>query len=254
MPGRKRTYATSFGYRTGYGRSTRPVRKRAFRMPRRLGAPGTVLSTRGFRGSYGSSKNERKVSDVDNGTYQVNTTGNFTLLHIPTLGTDFTNRIGRKTVVKSIFVRGRVQLEIDAALTAAVVNSQGARMILFVDLQPNGVVPATTDILKEATFASQINLNNRDRFKILADKNFAFGPFVRVDTATQAILAFNDQIKIFKKYKKCTIETIFNSTNGGTIADITSGAIYMFWIGSAASGTNTDTNAIVTTRCRFVDS
>lgn len=196
---------------------------------------------------------EKKVSDIAVGTVQVNTTGTFSLLHFPNPGTDYTNRIGRKTLAKSIYVRGFVCTEASLALAPAAVPAQEARMILFVDNQPNGAAPAVTDLLNTASPSSQLNLNNRDRFKILKDKLFTFDPFLLSSTATQSYASTNRQCWPLKVYKRCSIETIFNAGTAATIADQNSGAIYMFWIGSNAAGTNTDANAVVSTRVRFID-
>lgn len=221
----------------------------------RRAAMGTMTATRGFAGNYGVTSNERKVQDIAVTTYQVNTTGDFVLIHIPQLGTDYTARIGRKTHVKSVYIRGFIATEPSLQVPAAPISTvtQQARFILFVDSQPNGAEPAVTDLLNTATPASQLNLNNRDRFRIIKDKVYTFGPIKVIDTATQAYAwSTGMQSAGFKCYKKLNLETIFNGTNGGTIADITSGALYMFWIGSAAAGTG-DVNAIVSSRVRFID-
>lgn len=242
------------------GKRSAPSYRRKARNPKRAiprqAQFGTMTATRGFRPNFGNyNKNysryihERKVSDIDTAVYQVNTTGTFTLLHNPPLGTDFTARIGRKTVVRSVYIRGTVQLENAAQLTAQQIPAQQSRMILLVDLQPNGATPIVTDLLKTATPSSQLNLNNRDRFRIIKDKTFVFDSMILTDVLS----AWNRNIYNLKCYKKMKLEVIFNGTNGGNIADINSGALYMFWIGSAAAGTNTDSNAIVSTRVRFDD-
>lgn len=218
---------------------------------------GARYGAQGPRGArfYGRPTAEKKVSDIATATYQVNTTGSFTLLHVPVLGTDYTNRVGRKTMQRSIGIKGRIQTEASNGLPANTsVAAQQARMIIFMDMQPNGAAPAVGDLLNSADPASQLNLNNRDRFRIIRDKMYSFGPYYTVSTATQAQgFVGGNQVATIKLYKKCKIETIFNGTNGGTIADITSGAVYMFWIGSAAAGTNSDCNAVVSTRVRYED-
>lgn len=224
-----------------------------FRAPRRVGVQGVVLATRGFRGGYGKSAAERKVSDIAVATYQVNTTGSFTLLHVPQLGTDYTQRVGRKTLIKSLYIRGRVATETSISLAAVTNGSQMARMIVFLDLQPNGAAPAVTDLLNTAAPESMLNLNNRDRFKIIKDKQWVFDPYVNVTTATQSQYGAPRQTYPLKVFKKCNYEVIFNAVNGGTISDINSGALYMFFIGSSPAGANTDVNAIVGTRIRFTD-
>jgi len=198
---------------------------------------------------------EKKVNDLATTTYQVNTSGSITLLANPQLGSDFNNRIGRKVVLKSVYVRGQVKLDWAGAgglPATAGIAAQMARFILVCDMQPNGAAPAITDILVEATAESQLNLNNRDRFKILSDKTYVFDPVINVQTATQAQLCYNRTIYPVKKFKKIDQEMVFNGVNGGSIADVTSGALYMVWIGTTASGLG-DSNAVVSTRVRYVD-
>lgn len=228
----------------GGGKATHPV------LLRRTYS-GSMVPLRS--GGYRPNRVERKVNDLTTATYQCNTTGSFTLLANPTLGSDFNNRIGRKVLLKSVYVRGRVVTETASAGTEAFVPAQQTRMILFIDMQPNGAAPAVTDLLVEALPSSQLNLNNRDRFKILTDRTYCFDPYyVDSSTATETFASAPNQIYNVKKYKKLNLEMIFNATNGGTIADINSGALYMFWIGSRASGA-TDANAIVSTRVRYAD-
>lgn len=195
---------------------------------------------------------EKKVADITPAAYQVNTTGSITLLAVPTLGSDYTNRVGRKIRITSAYIKGYVYTEASTQSAAVNSTSQAARMMLVCDLQPNGSAPAITDILTTADPSSHLNLNNRDRFLILKDKNFVFDPLYLSTTATQSYATASNQIKFLKVYKKLNMETIFNATNGGSIADITSGALYMVWIGSRAAGA-ADVNAVIATRVRYYD-
>lgn len=214
--------------------------------------PNTTFPTR----NVNTPRPEKKAYDIVSTIYPVNTTGSFTCLHIPQLGTDYTNRVGRKTVAKSLYVRGFMYGEaaLGAAPATVAVGAQQGRMIIFVDSQPT---PATalvpTDLLVSAHPTSQLNLDNRDRFRILKDKCFSFDPYMYSTTATQSLASGSRQIYNIKCYLKLNLETVFNGTNGGTIADITSGALYMFFVGSQAAGTNADADARVSTRVRFID-
>ena len=125
------------------------------------------------------------------------------------------------------------------------------RLILFIDYQPNGVTPIATDLLTNAHPLAHLNANNRDRFKIIKDKTYSFDP-VLFDGTSPYRSSFNRTCADLKNYKKLNLETIFNSTNGGTISDITTGALYMFLIGSVSSGTS-DIDGGVETRVRFDD-
>jgi len=196
---------------------------------------------------------EKKVSDTDTTVQDINTTGDFQLLCAPTPGSDMTNRIGRKIRIKSVYIRGDLRQQAASALSVNVGSYPLlARMIIFVDNQPNGAAPALTDILKEALSSSQLNLNNRDRFKVLCDKQWALDPYLNVDTATQSRGAVGRCIQAIKVYKKLDIETIFNAGTAGTVADINTGALYMLWVGNNAASGN-DGIATVSTRVRFSD-
>lgn len=210
------------------------------------------LARRGYR----SNTIEKKVFDIAPNNYQVNLSGSFTLLCVPVTGADMNARIGRKIQIRSVYLKGYVASEAANGATLASpinVGVQLARLIVFVDYQPNGAVPVVGDLLNSAAVAAHLNLNNRDRFKVLIDKQFTIDPLIYNTTATQAVCSATNQIRAVKKYKKCNIETIFNAVNGGTIADITSGALFMFWIGAQAAGANTDCQAQIGVRVRYTD-
>lgn len=216
--------------------------------PRRTYSGSLVpVSSRGYR----PNPQEKKVFDVDSNNYNVNNTGTVTLLNIPVLGTDMTQRVGRKIINRSIYIRGVLRTNGSLNMTTISQQSQLARMLLVWDTQPNGAAPAVSDILKAASATSQLNINYRDRFKILCDKQYAMGPF-QIDTVNHYGLSSNQQAYGIKKYKKLYLETIFNGTNGGTIGDITTGALWMVWVGTQAAGGDACT-ATVTTRLRFSD-
>ena len=234
-----------------------PTQKRK-KQKRRRAVPGVLripapLATRGFR--FPARPGERKAIDVGVATYNIHTTGSFTLLNGSVQGTDFNNRIGRKIICKSVFIRGWVGAEVATAALAAGSNEslvQQWRMIIFIDMQPNASAPSVTDLLVSADPTSQLNLNNRDRFMVVKDKTFMGQNFGKAFTAATGIMGSDNSARNVKVFKSLNLETIYNSGNAGTIADINSGALYMFWIGTRASGT-TDGNAILSTRVRFID-
>lgn len=209
------------------------------------------MSTRGFRFPL----RESKFFDIAPANYAFNTTGSVACICTPVPGTDYTNRIGRKIVIKSVYIRGQAVLE-------AALNNPGAlndkaqlgRVILLWDMQPNGALPAVTDVLLTADSRSHLNPNNRDRFKVIWDKQWAFGSMYVDTTATQAVSfasgLINAPVKYFKKLRQ---EVIFNAGSAGTVADINSGALILLTIGTQAAGTNTDADLGVGIRVRFDD-
>lgn len=214
---------------------------------RPLGLP----AFRGYRPVGLRRAGEKKLIDIAVATYQVHTTGSFTLLNGCIQGSDYNNRIGRKIFLKSLYIRGYVapQIALSSPIGADATTAQQVRMIIFLDNQPNGATPVVTDLLNTATPSSQLNLNNRDRFKILNDEVFVLNP---ISTAAATFSGLGEVIKEVNIYRRMGVEAIYNAGNAGTVGDINSGALYMFWIGSNATGTN-DANAIVSARVRFLD-
>lgn len=203
-------------------------------------------------GGYRPNAVERKVNDVNIATYNINTTGSVTLLANPAVGANFNDRIGRKITLRSLFLRGKLYIQNSAGTPPAnqFSPSQLARCIIVYDCQPNGVALTLAELLVTADSTAQLNLDNRDRFKILWDKVWTLGP-LQTDASSfiQAVDRANYPIK---KYKKLNLDMIFNGGSTGTVADITTGALYMVWIGDLGVGT-TDCVFRGTTRVRYSD-
>lgn len=228
-----------------------PIRKRARQRAvvaiprRRVAVPSLGLAPARTGGFFGvatrRSREEKKVVDVDPATYVADTTGTVTLLNGTAAGTDFTDRIGRKIVMKSLFIRGLVN-PVDA-----VTNHTLARMIVVYDMQTNGAAPTVTDVLKSATSVSQLNMNNRDRFRVLLDKQFQIGKID--DTATQAAQG-SPTIHQIKKYKRLNLDVLYNGTTAA-VASIATGSVYLITIGNQAAGAGGVFT--LSSRIRFVD-
>ncbi|UAU47041.1 Cap2 [Chicken proventriculitis-associated circular virus 30] len=121
-----------------------------------------------FRGS-----GEIKSLDIASVQYPLNTTGSITCLNLIRAGSSFFNRIGRKISLKSIHIKGNIgQLNV----TRSQIYDY-CRVMLVYDMQTNGSNPSIADIIQDTdqagtsttTSFSSANLNNRDRFRILAD-------------------------------------------------------------------------------------
>jgi len=213
--------------------------------------PYVPLSNRGYR----PNAIEKKVYDVGPTSKACTTTGTVTALFLPTLGSDMQNRVGRKACIEKIFFRGFITLEAASdTLSGCTSESQAARIMLVWDTQPNGSIAAIGDILKDPGNAtqSQLNMDYRDRFKVIWEKNFTFDPLIIPGGAVNASL-MNRTCYFFKKYRKVNLETIFNSTNGGTIADIASGALLLVTVGTVAAGADKNSNLFFSNRIRFSD-
>ena len=155
MAGLKRKYGTS-----------------AFVGRRRLSEKVTGGRPRGFRGGAQFARRallglmEKKVVETASASYACDTTGSVTLVNGMAQGSDFTNRIGRK------YTNVAVQLEGYLGPQDSNVGTTKCRIMLIYDAQPNGALPAITDVLTASTSNAFMNLNNRDRFKVLCDENY----------------------------------------------------------------------------------
>ncbi len=117
------------------------------------------------RGKGYISPPEHKFNDVTLDDAVVSTTGDWAsaILQIPE-GAGEEQRTGRKIVVKSIDWKLRAQLP---ATSVPGQTSDLLRMMVVLDKQANGAVPAVNDYLETADFQSFNNLANSFRFKTL---------------------------------------------------------------------------------------
>lgn len=199
-------------------------------------------------------KQELKAADIPRTTSVFNTTGTgppMLLLSDPINGAELYQRTGRKTYGKSIHVRGWVRPVTTAVQTLL-------RIIIFYDANPNGVAPTIANLLQDSSAAaatsavSEINLTNRQRFKILRDIQWQ-APSFSLAAGVVTNQAFSDttgKFSVNEFIKLKGLETVFNGVNGGTVADIQTGAIFMTLIDDQQ---DTDWNLIWTSRYRYYD-
>jgi len=145
-------------------------------------------------------------------------------------GTDYTNRIGRKLVMKSIYFKGVIA-------PSGVTNPGGdhLRTILLYDKQTNGAAPTPADILTVVDPTSPMNLNNRDRFIVLKDWNHG----IEAATYTAGVLSGGSpRQKPIKVYKSCNYEVIFNNTTNA-VTSIQTGGVFLLTLDSTGTGVET---------------
>lgn len=160
------------------------------------------------------------------------------LLFKPIGGPDDGERIGRKTVIlnymyKIVISNPRSTAGFSTGNDECIV----ARLIFYVDKQPNHATHSSTDLLVSATSLAHYNVDNRSRFRIISDKSYLFSSdsVLRTPGATDYAFVEHKGHLTYKlvEYKEVNIETIFNSGTAGTIADIESGAFYLLCISSS---------------------
>jgi len=214
------------------------------------GVRSAPLASRGFYGANDRLKRalqgieEKKVVDTAAASYAVDTTGSVTAINLCAQGTDFTNRIGRKTTNTAIQVTGMV----GPNSTADNATGIHGKVLVIYDAQPNsaGAVPSMTDLFTASTSDSFMNLNNRDRFRVLATEDFALGPFDNTATVSLA----DNSIRLVNIYKRINMDSIWSGTTAA-IGSVSSGTILLVTIGN--NGSSTGYTARLACRVRFVD-
>lgn len=152
----------------------------------------------------------------------------FNILNAVINGAELYQRTGRKIYMKSLHLRGLFQ-------PTGVSVEGGARLFVIYDSQPNAALPLIAPFLQDSnaaaatTWTSELNLTNRQRFQILRDYQVILGPTTGATTeAVPDPIKNSYNVDFFIKLHG--LESIFNGTNGGTIADITSGSLLLMWV------------------------
>lgn len=245
MYSNKRKYAYSKSTKGKRGAAI-ALRRAAATLRRSYGPPLGPVATRGFYGLWQSrGRNELKTVDVSgtNTTPISTTTGTVSLINGVATGTDYTNRVGRKIILKSLLLRIMFNPVVTGTVDATL--GDNVRLICVLDMQPNGVVISGSDLLlNTGSPTDPLNLNNRDRFKIIWDKMISFPSY---KTTTGSLTTGSPTAKCMKLYKKMSQEVIFNGT-GSTIGSIQTGALYLFQLCQGGF-----TQSTFSTRVRFID-
>lgn len=176
------------------------------------------------------SQKELKAFDLANTGLVGNTVAgppNFQYLNAMINGAELYQRVGRKVYMKSLHIRGFL------FPNGAVPVNEFGRIIVFYDSQPNKAAITIANLLQDSNAAaatsvvSEINLVNRQRIKILRDYQVYLPAGTGAnDVSTNTLpdqITSSLSIDMFIKLKG--LEAIYDATNGGTVADITSGAI-----------------------------
>lgn len=177
---------------------------------------------------------EFKYFDIFPSDYPVDKTGLIVSLFNPVRGTDYYNRIGRSSIIKSISIRGKLQMK-----QLEVFPPPGSweyrplslnRMIIFIDWQGKGTAPTPTQVLRNVDPASQLNADNRRRFSVIKDKQWTFDACL-IDIGNEIVTETKQSYPI-NIYEKVDIPVYYTDKNAGNYTDMESGAIYMLLIGS----------------------
>ena len=163
-------------------------------------------------------------------TATITSTPVITLLNGCAKGDTLNTRDGRQIRLKSVAVN------LQCTMHATPLDDM-LRVMLVIDKQPNVTALVIGDLLVNTNMGSMRNLDNRKRFVILRDE--------------RVVLSVGGGTNTFwQYYKELDMHTIYDGSDAGTIADITSNALYLIIFSTeAANGPSVSR----TTRVRFLD-
>lgn len=199
------------------------------------------LRTGGFYGLWNGRRADELKTIDSTATTDIPTAGLVNTISGVAAGTDYNNRIGRKIMMKSLLLR----FALSPIATASAPIGDVVRIIVFYDTQTNGVLPTIAQLLQNSQFDDPLNLDNRDRFRVIMDKYI--GMPASAYTAG-ALTAGSPTPKTMTKYRKFRLEGIFSGTTAA-VGSIATGGIFIAYL----SRTNTVTNITWDARIRFVD-
>lgn len=177
---------------------------------------------------------EFKSVDVT-GTPATDTASGVLLLNGIARGDEIFERDGREVLMRSI------QLTCQSNVTTGTGVDQTHRVLLVYDRQTNAAALTAAQVLTAVTVFSARNLENRRRFKILMDKR------VTLNASGEP----NSNI-IWTFYRRLRHPITFNSGDAGTVADITTGSLYLVVVGNAAAGATAGTTSVYS-RVRYTE-
>lgn len=232
---RSRTYATykfnSFGpsfkrRRTNSGVQVRSQGATRSFVPRSLGTPMALTERKYFDSNV--AVNIVAISSSWSGAEVDPVTLN--TLCVPVLGSDYNNRIGRKIQVLSIKIRGSFGVPAQTSQVSADTPSK-VRLALVLDKQTNATQLNAEDVFSSGGAADAINMFQNPaffgRFRILKDKTYKLQDpnfvYDGTDLKQQGLIL---NFKMTHKFAK-PIYIHFNSTNGGTVADIVDNSFHL---------------------------
>jgi len=166
-----------------------------------------------------------------------NTNGDAVVLNLIQTGNGSWNRVGKKALLQSLRLFGTINWEYYPLAPANAVQSNAVRMVVVWDKQPSsGAIPTydtifgTTDQsgTESTDYLDPVRYDNTGRFSVLKDCKIPFTPQAYGLPGTASELTVTVMVDEFVKLKGR--ETIFSGQSVPmTIADISTGALYVFF-------------------------
>lgn len=154
-------------------------------------------------------------------------------LFVPSPGSGINNRVGRKVEVQKVKLRGNIVVQPQANQTATDAAAL-IRIIMFMDKQTNGTQAQGEELMSTPANASPYtticqfqNLANLGRFQVMKDIIVPLqNPTIAYDGTNMEQSGFTVPFSMFHKFKK-PVTVHFNSTDGGTVADIVDNSFHV---------------------------
>lgn len=170
----------------------------------------------------------------------------YTCINCCSQGNGISQRIGNKIVIRNIRIKGAIEANDAQDLT----DTGNVRLVIVYDKQTNGAAPAYTNILESidtaggtsTMFNSSIKISNKNRFVVLRDEVFSFDGVGGKGTYH------------FDYFIKKKLEVVFSSTaSPPTVANISTGAIYLLVFAETDAFTHVPIIRDVNVRMRYDD-
>lgn len=202
-------------------RKPRVRRGGARRTPNRMQVYGGALNQlrKDIAQMYQFINTETKYVDISASAAVTAGAWNFVILNTMVQGTTASTRLGQ-----SIRSHG-LELRCSVLINAASLVPQGFRVVVFIDKQPNQANAVLTTIYPTGLLTPR-TVSYVDRYSILFERTFTFSP--------------NDNgMMLFDYIAKQTWHTEYETSNVGTVADITKNALYLMWYSDQGANTPT---------------
>jgi len=186
------------------------------------------------KSAFQDSGRSPELKNIDYSTSNLFTTGTqawtITPINLMTQGTGQNSHVGRKVTLKSILLRTTVDC------------TDMTRLLIVYDKECNGAAATAADIFAVDRLPSPLNLDQSDRFIVLAD---VFPSAVGNNQIPQNTTA----TPCYEIYRKMSLPMLFNTITSATMSAVNCGAIYICTNGEG--GTVTD--EITHVRVRYTD-
>jgi len=159
-----------------------------------------------------------------NGGQNIVSTGGLSyLINGITRGTTDSTRVGRRIRLRRLRASGFVH---PVSNTINVDDGQTIAILWVYDRQSNGATQALSDILTRAV-PECVTANNPERYLILKHLIVSCSPYI-YSGLNQFSEGVDNMVVPYFFEIELDLPTTYNSGNAGTIADITSGALFMY--------------------------